>query len=63
MPLVVKRLPDPSLLQPCVDPELAPADGSDIAAERVRVARAYVDCRARHAVLAGWVSGQRHRRR
>jgi len=39
---------------------LAPADASDnqVAAERLRVARAYLDCRARHAALAGWVSGQ-----
>lgn len=56
----VKRTPDPSLLLPCADPVLAPIAGSDneIAAERLRVARAYLDCRARHGALAGWVSGQ-----
>ena len=43
----------PSLLLPCDDPVLAPEDASDndLAAERVRVARAYVDCRDRHAAL------------
>lgn len=58
--MAVKRTPDASLLLPCVDPVLAPAAGSDneIAAERLRVARAYLDCKARHAALAGWVSGQ-----
>ena len=45
---------DASLLQPCVDPTLAPADASDneLAAERLRVAKAYLDCKARHAALA-----------
>jgi hypothetical protein len=45
---------DASLLQPCVDPVLAPDDGSDneIAVERLRVAKAYLDCKARHAALA-----------
>ena len=44
----------PSLLLPCVDPVLAPETPSDneLAAERIRVAKAYVDCRDRHAALA-----------
>ena len=47
----VKPEIDASLLQPCADPLLAPEDGSDneIAAERLRVAKAYLDCKARHA--------------
>jgi len=53
---VVPVLPnvDPSLLAPCTDPVLAGPEASDndLAAEMVRVARAYVDCRARHAALA-----------
>jgi hypothetical protein len=42
------------LLQPCVDPLLASADASDneLAAERLRVAKAFLDCKARHATLA-----------
>ena len=49
---------DASLLQPCVDPVLAPDEGPDgasdneLAAERLRVAKAYLDCKARHAALA-----------
>jgi hypothetical protein len=35
---------DVSLLQACVDPLLAP--------ERLRVAKAYLDCKARHGALA-----------
>lgn len=51
---VVKPEIAPSLLLPCVDPVLAPEEPSDneLAAERVRVAKAYVDCRDRHAALA-----------
>ena len=58
--VAVKRTPDASLLLPCVDPVLAPIGGSDneVAAERLRVARAYLDCKARHAALAGWTVGQ-----
>jgi len=50
----VKPQVDASLLQPCVDPILAPDDPSDneLAAERLRVAKAYLDCKARHAALA-----------
>ena len=51
---VVKPEIAPSLLLPCVDPILAPDGASDneIGAERIRVARAYVDCRDKHAALA-----------
>ena len=49
----VKPMIDASLLQPCVDPLLAPEEPSDneIAAERLRMAKAYLDCKARHAAL------------
>lgn len=55
--LAVKPEIAPSLLLPCVDPVLAPESPSDneLAAERIRVARAYVDCRDKHAALAGRV--------
>jgi hypothetical protein len=50
----VKPQIDASLLQPCVDPLLAPDEPSDneLAAERLRMAKAYLDCKARHAALA-----------
>jgi hypothetical protein len=34
---------------------LAPTDASDneLAAERLRVAKAYLDCKARHGILVG----------
>ena len=50
----VKPSIDASLLQPCVDPVLAPDEPSDneLAAERLRIAKAYLDCKARHAALA-----------
>lgn len=43
----------PSLLLPCQDPVLAPDSPSDneLAAERVRVAKAYVDCRDKDNAL------------
>ena len=49
----VKPTIDASLLQPCQDPLLAPEEASDneIAAERLRMAKAYLDCKARHAAL------------
>jgi hypothetical protein len=60
-PLAVNRQPDPSLLEPCVDPELvADADAAsdnDIAAERIRVAEAYVACKQKQADLAAFVKG------
>mgnify|MGYP001807649174 CR=1 FL=1 len=51
---VVKPEIAPSLLLPCIDPVLASDNPSDneLAAERIRVAKAYVDCRDRHAALA-----------
>ena len=53
------RQPDPSLLLPCVDPVLAGDDATDndIAAERIRVAQAYVACKLRHVGLASFVKG------
>ena len=50
----IKPQVDASLLQPCVDPILAPGEPSDneLAAERFRVAKAHLDCKARHAALA-----------
>ena len=56
-PVVVKPQPGASLLLPCVDPVLAPADptDNDLAAERIRVARAYLDCKQRQGDLAKWV--------
>jgi hypothetical protein len=44
---------DASLLQACADPRLAPEEATDneLAAERLRVAKAYLDCKARHAAL------------
>lgn len=53
--LAVKPEIAPSLLLPCVDPVLAPAENpsdNELAAERMRVAKAYVDCRDRHAALS-----------
>ena len=45
---------DASLLQACVDPLLTPDEPSDneLAAERLRVAKAYLDCKARHGARA-----------
>ena len=50
----VKPTIDASLLLPCQDPQLAPEEPSDneLAAERLRVAKAYLDCKARHTALA-----------
>lgn len=58
-PRLVERTPDASLLLPCVDPTLALDNASDneIAAERIRVAQAYVTCRTRHASLVEFVKG------
>ena len=57
----VPRQPDASLLLPCRDPELVPdpdtATDNDIAAERIRVAQAYLACRQRHADLVTFVKG------
>lgn len=57
----VDRRPDASLLQPCADPVLVAdsetASDNDIAAERLRVAEAYLACKRRHADLAAFVRG------
>ncbi len=49
----VKPMIDASLLQPCVDPILASENPSDneLAAERLRFGKAYLDCKARHGAL------------
>ena len=51
---MVKPQIDASLLQPCADPILASDNPSDneLAAERLRFGKAYLDCKARHAALA-----------
>ena len=57
--LAVERVPDASLLQPCSDPILAGDDATDndIAAERIRVAQAYLACKIGKAALAQFVKG------
>lgn len=52
--LAVKPDIAPSLLLPCANPVLAPENPSDneLAAERIRVAKAFVDCRDKHAALS-----------
>lgn len=59
--MAVDRQPDASLLLPCVDPVLVAepdvASDNDIAAERLRVAQAYLACKRRHADLATFVKG------
>ena len=51
----VARQPDASLLLACADPELVPdpdtATDNEVAAERIRVAEAYLACKQRHADL------------
>ena len=58
-PVVVKTQPGAGLLLPCQDPALAPEDATDndLAAERIRVGQAYLDCKQRHADLSKWVRG------
>lgn len=53
-PVLVNRAIDPALLLPCQDPQLAPDNPSDneLAAERLRLGKAYLDCKARHETLA-----------
>jgi hypothetical protein len=55
----VARQPDASLLLPCQDPALVDdpdtATDNDVAAERIRVAEAYLDCKRRHADLVTFV--------
>ena len=58
----VSRQPDPSLLLPCQDPELVAdpdsASDNEVAAERIRVAEAYLACRQRHADLVEFLRGK-----
>ena len=53
------RQPDASLLLPCQDPALVDdpdtASDNEVAAERIRVAEAYLACKQRHADLATFV--------
>ncbi len=53
------RRPDASLLLPCQDPALVDdpdtATDNDVAAERIRVAEAYLVCKRRHADLVTFV--------
>ena len=57
----VDRRPDASLLLPCVDPVLVAdpetATDNDVAAERIRVAEAYLACKQRQADLVSFVKG------
>jgi hypothetical protein len=54
-----RRAPGAALLLPCVDPVLAAEDGTDndVAADRIRVAEAYLACKQRHADPVTFVSG------
>ena len=56
----VSRQPDASLLLPCADPELVrdpeTATDNEVAAERIRVAEAYLACKQRHADLVAFVT-------
>jgi hypothetical protein len=56
----VPRQPDASLLLPCQDPELVPdpdsASDNEVAAERIRVAEAYLACKQRHADLVTFIN-------
>ena len=56
----VKPTIDASLLLPCQDPLLAPDEPSDneLAAERLRMAKAYLDCKARQAALSDRVKAE-----
>lgn len=58
---LVDRQPDASLMLPCQDPRLVPdpdtATDNDVAAERIRVAEAYLTCKRKHADLATFVRG------
>lgn len=59
--VAVDRQPSAALLLPWQDPELVPdpetATDEQIEVERINVARAYVDCRHRHADLVTFVKG------
>jgi hypothetical protein len=63
----VARQPDASLLLPCQDPVLVDdpdsATDNEVAAERIRVAEAYLACKRRHADLVAFVqAGSRPQR-
>lgn len=62
-PVVVQPKPSEALLLPCRDPVLIAdpeaASDNDVAAERIRVAEAYLACKQRHADLATFVRGGR----
>jgi hypothetical protein len=57
----VDRQPDASLLLSCQDPALVAdpetATDNEVAAERIRVAEAYLACKRRHADLATFITG------
>ena len=59
VPVPVTRRPDPGLLLPCADPVLVAdpdkASDNEIAAERLRVAQAFLACKQRQADLADFV--------
>ena len=59
--VAVDRQPSAALLLPCQDPKLVPdpetASDEQVEIERVNVARAFVDCRQRHADLVTFVKG------
>lgn len=61
--VAVDRRPSAALLLPCVDPELLPnpesVSSEEINVERINVARAFVDCKQRHADLAKFVTALR----
>ena len=59
-------MPDASLLLPCQDPQLVAdpdsATDNEVAAERIRVAEAYLTCKRRHADLVTFVKAARPQR-
>ena len=61
-PVPVARQPDASLLLPCQDPALVDdpdtATDNEVAAERIRVAEAYLACKRRHADLVTFVTAR-----
>jgi hypothetical protein len=58
----VSRQPDAGLLLPCQDPALVAdpetATDNEVAAERIRVAEAYLACKQRHADLVTFITGE-----
>lgn len=56
VPVVVQTKPSEALLSPCVDPEVGnPTTDNDYGVLMLELARAYADCRQRHADLSAWV--------